>query len=62
LEIGYDAVLSGVVMQSDDRPTGAADEPNDSKQPWQQPVIEFVNLGSSEADGGAAFDGTVGSS
>jgi hypothetical protein len=46
----------------DDRPTGAASEPNNSKQPWQQPVIEFVNLGSSEADGGATFDGGAGSS
>jgi hypothetical protein len=45
----------------DDRPTGAS-EPNNSKQPWQQPVIEFVNLGSSEADGGATFDGGAGSS
>jgi hypothetical protein len=49
-------------MKSDDHPTRAASEPDNSKQPWQQPVIEFVNLGSSENDGGATFDGIGGSS
>jgi hypothetical protein len=37
-------------------------KPNDQKQPWQQPVIEYVNLAWSEADGGATFDGAAGSS
>ena len=32
------------------------------KQPWLQPVIEYVNLASSEADAGATFDGAMGSS
>jgi hypothetical protein len=52
----------GTLMKSDERPTGATSEPDNPKQPWQQPVIEFVNLSSSTADGGANFDGTVGSS
>ena len=37
-------------------------KPNDPKQPWQQPVIEYVNLAWSEADGGVTFDGASGSS
>jgi hypothetical protein len=36
--------------------------PSEQKQPWQQPVIEYVNLAWSEADGGATFDGAAGSS
>jgi hypothetical protein len=37
-------------------------KPKDLKQPWQLPIIEYVNLAWSENDGGATFDGVGGSS
>jgi hypothetical protein len=47
--------------------TGEPLEPEGSdlslpKPPWQQPVIEYLNLALSENDGGATFDGVGGSS
>jgi hypothetical protein len=49
-------------MKRDDTPAPGRSEPTELKQPWQPPVIEFVNLKSSESDGGANFDGAAGSS
>jgi hypothetical protein len=49
-------------MNSDDFPAPSHPEPNESKRPWQQPIIEYLNLASSESDGGATFDGAAGSS
>jgi hypothetical protein len=49
-------------MKPDELPEPRGTEPNELKQPWQQPVIEYLNLASSQADGGATFDGTTGSS
>jgi hypothetical protein len=49
-------------MNPDELPEPRGTEPNELKQPWRQPVIEYLNLVSSQADGGATFDGTTGSS
>jgi hypothetical protein len=49
-------------MKHDDIPAPDRSEPTELKQPWRPPVIEFMNLKSSEADGGANFDGLAGSS
>jgi hypothetical protein len=35
-------------MNSDDVPAPSRPEPNELKQPWRQPVIEYLNLASSE--------------
>ena len=49
-------------MNHDDIPAPGRFEPTELKQPWQPPVIEFVNLKASESDGGPTFDGVAGSS
>jgi hypothetical protein len=36
-------------MSAADVPAPSRPEPNELKQPWQQPVIEYLNLASSES-------------
>ena len=46
-------------MNSDDLLEQDGSEPNEPKQPWLRPIIEYVNLASSESNlgGGGTTDG-----
>jgi hypothetical protein len=51
-----------MIMNAKDFSPSGRFEPDELKEYWQEPVIEYLNWASSEADGGANFDGTNGSS